>query len=235
MTVAVIMQPTYLPWLGYLDLMDKADLFVVLDNVQFEKQSWQQRNRIKTAAGQWQWLSVPVVRRFPQNIDTVVIDNHQNWPQKHWRSIEQSYRRAPYWAEYQTSLSEIYSRPWENLIALNLELITYLKRQTGIQTQLILASAIPVSGSKVDRLLNICRYLEADIYLSPAGAADYIEEDNRFGAAGLELRYQQFEHPVYAQLYGEFISHLAAIDLLFNQGPNCLEIIRSGSRLAEVF
>ena len=225
--IATIMQPTYLPWIGYFALMDEADRFVFLDNVQFEKQSWQQRNRIKTSNG-WTWLSVPVIRKFPQRIDATRINNSQNWMRKQWKTIEQNYRRARYWERYRAPLSEIYSRNWEHLVGLNLEIIFWLMEEFGIHTETLRASKLPVSGEKVSLLIDICRYLGASVYLSPAGSACYIEEDNQFNAEGISLEYQRYKHPIYRQLYGEFISHMAAIDLLFNEGPNSLAIIRSG-------
>lgn len=226
--IAAIMQPTYLPWIGYFDLMDTSDFFVLLDTVQFEKQAWQQRNRIKTADGQWKWLTAPVIQNLGQRIDAVKIDNSKSWPRKHWGTIEQCYRRAPYWQLYSDGLSKIYTRHWDNLVELNLTLIKYLKDQFGIKTDLFRASELPVFSGKVRLLIEICHYLKVNAYISPVRAANYIEQDNIFESEGISLVYQQFEHPVYAQMYGEFISHMSAIDLLFNEGPKSLEIIRSG-------
>lgn len=221
------MQPTYLPWIGYLDLIDQVDSFVFLDDVQFEKQSWQQRNRVKTSDG-WQWLSIPVIRKFPQRLDATRINNSQNWMRKHWKTIEQHYRRGKYWEEYYTPLLEIYSREWAHLVDLNLEIIFWLMKEFGIHTKTLRASVLPISGKKVSLLLDICHYLGADVYLSPTGSAVYIEEDNRFDAEGIRLKYQHYRHPVYNQLYKGFATHMAAIDLLFNEGSKSLEIIRSG-------
>ena len=226
--IAVIMQPTYLPWIGYFDLMDGADVFVVLDTVQFEKQSWQQRNRIKTAEKESKWLTVPVIQGLGQKINDVRINNLGPWRRKHWGTIEQYYKKAPYWKVYGDGMAAIYSQSWENLAELNLSLINFLKDQFGIKTELIKASGIPASGNKVRLLVDICHYLKADTYLSPPGSASYIELDNIFDSEGISLVYQQYEHPVYTQLFGDFISHLSSIDLLFNEGPKSLEIIRSG-------
>lgn len=226
--IAVIMQPTYLPWMGYFDLMDNADVFVIFDTVQFEKQAWQQRNRIKTAKKESKWLTVPVVQELGQRIRDVKIKAFNPWRRKHWGSIEQYYKRAPYWKPYSEGLAAIYAQPWDSLFELNLTLLNFLKDQLGITTKLVCASDIPVSGEKVGLLVNICHYLKADVYISPVRAAEYIEEDNMFVAGGITLRYHQYEHPVYPQLFGEFLSHMSVIDLLFNQGPKSLEIIRSG-------
>jgi hypothetical protein len=226
--IAVIMQPTYLSWIGYFDLMDTADVFVLLDTVQFEKQAWQQRNRIKTAEGQSLWLTVPVIQNLGQKMADVKINNAIPWRRKHWGTIEQYYKRAAYWKLYSDGLAAIYSQSWENLLDLNLTMINFLKEQFGIKTELVSASTIPVSGEKVRLVTNICHYLKADVYLSPVRAADYIEKDNIFKAEGISLIYHQYEHPVYAQLYGGFMPFMSSIDLLFNEGPNNLNIIRSG-------
>jgi len=228
--IAVIMQPTYLPWIGYFDLMDKAGVFVFLDNVQFEKQAWQQRNRIKSSDGQWKWLTVPVVQNISQHINEVRIDNTRNWSKKHWKTIEQYYLHAPCWKQYSPGLEEIYSQKRDFLVDLNLAIITYIKNQFKIETKLVKASDLPVTGSKVRRLVNICHHLNADVYLSSVRSADYIEQDNMFESEGISLRYHQFEHPLYSQLYGDFASNMSAIDLLFNEGPKSLDIIHSGSQ-----
>ncbi len=225
--IAAIMQPTYLPWIGYFDLMDEADVFVILDSAQFVKCSWQHRNRVKMQ-NKWGWLSVPIIRNSFQRIDAACIDNTHGWMEKHWKTAKQYYRKARYWKD--SPLLEIYSRKWEYIVDLNLEIISWLADEFKIDTKILRASALPVSGSKVDLLIDICQYLHADTYLSPAGSAIYIEEDNRFEDEGIILRYQDYQHPVYRQLYGDFISHMAAIDLLFNEGPNSSKIIRSGRK-----
>lgn len=227
--IVVIMQPTYLSWIGYYDLMDNADIFVILDIVQFEKQAWQQRNRVKIAEGQSKWLTVPVFQNLGQKIREVKINNNEPWRKKHWGTIEQCYRRATYWKHYCDGLAEIYSREWESLLELNVALINYLSEQFGIKTKIVRASQIPTSDEKVHLLTNICHHFNADTYLSPVRAADYIEKDNIFESEGITLRYHEYKHPVYTQLFGEFLSFMSAIDLLFNEGPKCLDIIRSGS------
>ena len=226
--IAVIMQPTYLPWIGYFDLMDSADIFVLLDTVQFEKQSWQQRNKIKTGEAESKWLTVPVVQGLEQKIRDTKIETANPWRRKHWGTIEQYYRRDPYWEQYREGLSALYSKSWEFLFDWNVAILTFLKEQFGLKTKFVRASEIPVSGDRVGLLVNICHYLNANAYLSPVGSAEYIEANNIFAAEGISLKYQEYLHPDYKQLYGEFMSHMSAIDLLFNEGPASLEIIRSG-------
>lgn len=226
--IAVIMQPTYLPWIGYFDLMDTADVFILLDSVQFEKQSWQQRNKIKTADTGSKWLTVPVVQGLQQKICDVRIEVSNPWRRKHWGTISQYYKHAPYWKQYNEELATLYSREWNFLFDWNVALITFFKEQFGIQAKMERASQIPVTGDRVGLLVNLCHYVKADVYLSPVGSAGYIEENNMFASRGISLIYQKFSHPVYNQTNGDFMSHMSAIDLLFNEGPASLEIIRSG-------
>ncbi len=226
--IAVIMQPTYLPWIGYFDLMDTADVFILLDSVQFEKQSWQQRNRVKTVDAGSKWLTVPVVQGLQQKISEVRIEASNPWKRKHWGTISQYYKNAPFWKQYNEELSALYSREWDLLFDWNAAMITFLKEQFGIGTDFVRASEIPVTGDRIGLLANLCHYVKADVYLSPVGSSDYIAENNIFDSEGIFLIYQQYTHPVYNQLHGNFMSHLSAIDLLFNEGPASLDIIRSG-------
>ena len=227
----VIMQPTYLPWVGYFDLMDQADCFVLLDTVQFARQSWQQRNRIKTAQGA-QWLTVPVVREFPQRIDQVKINNTGTWAMTHWRTVEQNYRRAACWSEYAGALEKLFMRRWERLAELNSAFIQVLHEQMGIVTPLVRASEMALTGQRESLLLNLCQQLGATVYLSPLGSAVYLQDDAPFAAKGIRVEFQHYEHPEYQQLYPPFVSHLSALDLLLNEGAGSLEILRAGRRTA---
>ncbi len=227
----VIMQPTYLPWMGYFDLMDQADCFVILDTVQFARQSWQQRNRIKAANGA-QWLTVPIVREFPQRIDRVEINNTTAWAMTHWRSIEQNYRRAQNWNQYAGALQELFAQHWEHLADLNITFIQWLREQFGILTPLVHASELVLNGQRESLLLNLCQQLGATVYLSPLGSAIYLQDDSAFAAQGIQVEFQHYEHPLYQQLYPPFISHLSALDLLLNEGAASLEILRAGRREA---
>lgn len=223
------MQPTYLPWLGYIALMQQADVFVLLDDVPFSYQSWQHRNRIR-AGSSWQWLTVPVRKRGTQRINEVLIDNDQPWPRKHVQSILQNYARAPWLAEHRAWIESAYARPPRLLCELNVSLITELARRLDVDTPLRSAAALQASGDRVGRLIAICRELGADEYLSPLGAFEYIEADNQFLEAGIQLGYQHFEHPVYRQPSAEFVPQLSALDLLLNEGPASRGILAGGTR-----
>lgn len=215
-----IMQPTYLPWIGYFDLMERVDHFVFLDTVQFSKQSWQQRNRIKTHQGEL-ILTVPVQQKIGQIIGEVRIDNRSPWARKHWKSIKLAYEKAPFWNEISKDLAPVYERKHELLNGLNLSLIEKIKVLLGITTKTSQSSEIiHVEVDRTERLIQIIRDLGGTDYLSPIGAKDYIEEDLQlFEKNGIRVEFQNYEHPRYPQLHGEFVSHLSAIDYLFNLGP----------------
>jgi hypothetical protein len=229
-TVA-IMQPTYLPWVGYFDLIDQCDLFVLLDCVQFDRRSWQQRNRIKTATGA-AWLTVPVRAkgRRDQQIRDVEIDPGGDFPVKHVRALQHAYGRAPHASPYLEQLTGLLAGGATHLAALNTSVIEWVCRVAGIDTPLVRSSTLPAEGARVDRLLSICRAVGATRYISPRGSRGYIDADNRFDDAGIELRYQHYEHPTYRQLHGPFASHMCAPDLLLNEGTQALAILRSGRR-----
>ena len=229
MTIA-IMQPTYLPWAGYFDLVDQGDLFVFLDTVQFEKQSWQQRNRIKTPSGAL-WLTVPCRQRLPQSITEVRIDPASKWRRKHWLSLSANYAHAPHWHVHRGALEAIYARDWDRLVDLNVAMITLMASLLGIAARFVRASEMSLeSGDRTGRLVEICTRLGADTYLSPRGAFVYLESDRPFTDRGIRLRFQRFDTPEYRQSFGDFIPGLSAIDLLINEGPSALGLIRSARR-----
>ncbi len=226
MKVLAAHQPQYLPWLGYLDKMDQADVFVHLDNVQFKKNEWQNRNRIRTAEG-WQWLTVPVRHRFPQTIAEVEIDDRTAWTRKHLQALKQNYGKAPHVDALMPQLEVALESPGSHLAPLNIGLIDLIVGILGIETLTILGSDVPAREDPNARLIDLCRALEADTYLSGAGAREYLDVD-AFAAAGIEVRFQAFEHPVYAQRYQPFEPYLSVVDLVMNCGEESLSVIRSG-------
>jgi hypothetical protein len=229
MRTAVIIQPTYLPWMGYFDLMDQCDAFVLLDCVQFEKRSWQQRNQIKTPQGATM-LTVPVFSkgRHTQRIVDVAIDFGHGFPEKHIKSVERVYRRARYYDRYAPEWAAILNKRHSRLVDLNIELITWFAAHLGITREFTRSSTLAASGGRVERLISICRHLGADRYVSPPGSKAYIDQNNCFADCGIELRYHAFQHPVYRQLHGDFIGYLSVLDLLLNEGPDSVAILRSG-------
>jgi WbqC-like protein family len=229
-----ISQPTYLPWIGYFDLIDQVDAFILLDNVQFEKQSWQQRNRIKTPAG-LQWLTVPVRLRgrFGQLINEVEIRDIEFW-RHHLRAIELNYRRAPFFDNYfeELSFQIVATKSSSPRIAdLDIRLIEWFMDVLGIQTRLLLSSQLKQPGRRTELLANICASLGAKEYVSPLGSAEYLlqEMEVLFGK-GIDLVFQHYEHPRHRQMFPPFCPYASILDLIFNEGERALEILRSGRR-----
>jgi hypothetical protein len=223
--IVAIHQPQYLPWIGYFHKMLSADAFCYLDNVQYKKNEWQNRNRIRSADG-WQWLTVPVTYRYPQRIGEVGVNNDVNWGRKHLQALRTSYGRAPYFDRYFPCFEGILACRWEGIAALNLRLIRCLREILGVGGRpAVCASGIAASEEPTQRLVDICRTLGADTYLAGEGAAGYMEPEP-FHRQGIQVVTQAFEHPVYPQLFGQFQSHLSVVDLIFNCGPESADIIR---------
>jgi hypothetical protein len=234
--ICVIMQPAYLPWLGYFDLIDQSQVFIFLDNVQFEKQSWQQRNRIRTPRG-LEWLTVPIFikGRSLQLIRDVEIAKSDRFPLKHWRKIEIAYRDAPYFTKYQQDLKELLLDASSMLYELNIEIIKWLTAMLEIKADFATSSALGGQGKRSSLTVDLCKKVGAEIYLSPLGAQEYLQADyQKFAQADINVWLHHYEHPVYRQLYSPFLSYASVIDLLFNEGERSLEIIRSGRRDANL-
>jgi hypothetical protein len=224
-----IHQPNFLPWVGYFYKMSRCDTFVVLDDVQFSKGSFQNRNRIKTANGV-SWLTVPVLTRGrgTQCTDEVLINVVTDWRRKHWNTICQNYGRTPYFSLFADAFSEIYSCEWTKLVDLNEALIRQIFDYLDIYPTIVKSSNLETVGHGAERLISICKTLGVDTYLSGFGGQSY-QDQQLFDAAGIKLEVYGFRHPVYPQLWGDFIENLSVIDLLFNCGERSREIIRSCS------
>ena len=219
MTVC-IMQPTYLPWSGYFNLIAQAKDFVFLDDVQFSHQSWQQRNRI-VLEGQPHILTVPVhiTGHSGQLIDQIEVDGSRNWRKKHLGTLRQAYGKHPYGPAAVALVEEVLARGQSRLVELNIDLITAFCGAMGLQPKFYRSSALHVMGARSDRLLAICRYFGGDTYLSPVGSKAYLEEDAAFVGSGVEVVYQEFGLQPYPQRGAEqFISHMSVLDLLANVG-----------------
>lgn len=227
MLTVTIHQPGYLPWLGFFDKMAQSDIFVLLDDVQYEKNWFDNRNKIKTANGPI-WLTIPVKVSFGQRLNEVGVENKLPWRRKHYQSICDNYRRTPYFERYQAFFQNLYEQEWNTLIDLNLAIIQYLRQELGLKTKLIRSSGLRTNGQKGDRILEICDQLGADRYLSGQFGRNYLDE-KKFEAKNIRVVYQDFHHPVYRQLFGDFLPALAAIDLLFNCGPDSAAILSSSA------
>lgn len=229
--IACIMQPTYLPWIGYIDLIDQSDTFVFLDNVALSQgRSWQQRNRIATPQGPL-WLTVPVLRRAGQLISEVRIDNTQPWRRKHWTAISMHYRATPHWERYGPALCAVYEREWNLLAELNIVLIELLCDLAGVKAHFVRASTLePLAGERVAKLVEICRRVGADTYLSPLGSLEYLRSSDEFDLAEIDLVFHTYQHPAYRQASGSFLDHLSFLDALMNLGETATGVMRSGRR-----
>ncbi len=219
-----IHQPQFLPWLGYLDKIDQADLFVVLDSVQFKKNEWQNRNRIRTAQG-WQWLTVPVHYRYGQRINEIRVDETTDWRSRHLKAIEMHYARAAFRDAYLAELRARYADASSKLAELNLATVRWLLDKFGISTPVRLASEMALREEPTDRLVDICRTVGATHYLAGAGAGAYMDME-RFALSGVTLDVQVFRHPEYPQCYDPFVAGLSALDLLLVCGEGALARLR---------
>lgn len=224
--IVAIHQPQYLPWLGYFDKIDMADAFCYLDTVQFKKNEWQNRNRIKTAES-WQWLTVPVQFSFPERIDSVGVEPGGKWKKKHLNALVTNYAKAPFFGDHLPFFEGYYNKDWDRLSELNICGIEYLKDQMGLKgKKSVRASEMgEMSDDPTDRLIDICKALGGDTYLSGQDGARYMNLE-RFRERGVRVIFQDFHHPTYPQRFSDFISHLSALDLLFNWGPESLGILR---------
>lgn len=227
-------QPQYLPWLGYFDKIAGSDLFVYLDKVQYKPREFQNRNRIRTKDGVI-WLTVPVAckGRHKQGICDAAIDNEFPWQRQHLNSFKAWYGKAPFFKEYFPFFEGVYSEDWKRLSDLNIHIIKYILEKLAIDTPVRFESELDVRTESTDRIIDICKAVGADAYLSGAGGKAYLEED-KFGGAGINLTYQKFVHPVYRQQFmadeKDFLPFMSIVDLLFNEGPRSREILNRGER-----
>jgi hypothetical protein len=217
-TTLVVLQPSYLPWLGYFDQLARADVFVWYDDVQFDKHGWRNRNRLKGPKGPL-WLTVPVLHsgRSDQLILDVEIDNRLPWRRKQCSTVAQLYAHAPFLEAHLPAFTAILDQPWERLVDLDIATTDWLAREFDINTPRFRSSSLRIDGDRNERLLDFCRHFAATRYLTGDSARDYLDVA-RFEANGIEVVWQEYRHPVYPQLHGEFVSHLSALDLLLNVG-----------------
>lgn len=228
MTTLAVLQPSYLPWLGFFDQVRRCDYFVIYDDVQYDKNGWRNRNRIKSATGPV-WLTVPVRTRgrLRQQINEVEIVNTASWARKHVRTIAEAYARAPYCSTYLPLLAELLERKWQRLVDLDIALIALMCDWFGLDVPMVRASDLTIPGDRNGRLLAFCRHFGANIYLSGDAAQAYLDVD-QFAACGIQVEWQNFRHPQYPQQHGPFLSHLSALDLVLNVGGESQAMLAAG-------
>lgn len=218
-------RPCYLPSLSFFYKMCLADVFVIADEIQYSKHSLINRARIKTATGV-NWLTVPVWTkgRKKQLINQVQIDGQQNWQRKHWKSLLVNYKYAAYFEKYANFFEKLYRHQWRSLLALNLEIINYLRERLNISTELRLISQLNVTGEGTDRLTRLLEKLGCQEYLCELELKNHLDPQ-KFQARRMALSFFSPVCPHYHQLFGSFVPGLSTIDLLFNEGENSHNLI----------
>ena len=229
-----ILQSNYIPWKGYFDLLNSVDDFIFYDEVQYTKNDWRNRNRLKTAQGV-QWLTIPVRQeKLGQKIsETRVVD--AAWGRKHWRTVAQAYARAPHFGQYHDALEQLYCRPASDYLSeINQQFIRAINGWLGIQTRLHSAADFAVHGDRTARLVQLVQAVGGTEYVSGPAAAAYLEAE-QFARAGIALTWMSYEgYPEYQQLHGPFEHRVSVLDLLLNAGPASREYMLSfPGRLAQ--
>ncbi len=229
----VVVQPSYLPWRGYFDLIRRADTFVFYDDVQYDKHGWRNRNQIKAATG-LQWITVPTHARGNVQdhlpIDSIEIDNRSNWRRKHLEAIRHAYRRAPHFESTFALLADGLSNECHRLADFTIALTVRIAESMGLKPAFVRSSNLHVSGSKSERLIETLRQVGATRYVSGPSARAYIEP-HRFVEAGIALEYIDYSYAAYPQLHGDFAPFVSIVDLLMMTGreaANYLVPIGSG-------
>jgi WbqC-like protein len=221
-------QPHYLSWLGYLHRMAQVDLFIVLDHVQFERSNHQNRSQIRLD-GEARWLTVPVVQRSQkERIIDKLIDNSgpRPWGAIHFSTLRHAYRQAEHFRTYAEALRRILDTRWERLADLDRAMLDLLRDAFDIRTPLVRSSELGVDGAKSDLILNLCRAVGADALLAGLGGSRRYLDVEAFAREGVSIKWHDFKHPTYKQCGPQpFIAGLAAIDLLFNHGPQSRAIL----------
>jgi len=215
--IVAIHQPNYLPYYGYFHKIKYSDVFVFLDNVLYSKNSYINRNKIKGPHGSF-WLTVPIVRKnvFNMKILDVKIADNINWRNIHLKSIYYHYKKSNFLNNHFKFFEDIYEREWLFLSEVNKRIITYIAEVLNLKTKFMNASDLEVQGKNTELLIDICTKIGADTYLSGQGGKIY-QDEKKFKANNIEVIYQNFSHPKYKQLFGEFIPNLSIVDMLFNE------------------
>lgn len=224
-----VVQSNYIPWKGYFDLIASVDEFVFYDEVQYTKNDWRNRNRIKTPQGV-QWLSIPVGISLRRKIRDVCIDDPGCGP-SHWQRLGANYARARHFKPIADWLEPLFrGRPWINLAEVNHSLIAAVCRFLNIDTRLTHSTDYPSDGDRTQRLVGLCQKAGADVYVSGPSARSYLDEA-AFASAGIEVEWFEYgPYPSYPQLWGEFVHEVSIVDLLFNCGDQAAQYMTHARR-----
>ena len=209
-----IHQPNFFPWMGYFEKMAKCDVFVLLDNVQYEKDSYINRVKIKTPKGE-KWLTFPIKNKFPQLIKDVEFADFGRGKEKILKTIEANYKKSKNFEAIFPIIQGMFQGDWKSLSGFNIYVIRLLARGLRNQPEIKIASQYDFEGKSTDLLINICKRFGTNNYLSGSGGVNYQEEE-KFKKAGIKLTYTDYVQKPYKQLWGEFIGGLSILDYLFN-------------------
>lgn len=220
--IVSIHQPNYLPSISYFHKVSKSDIFVSYDIAQYTKNSFINRNRVKTPHG-WTWITIPVKGPTAKRIMDVEIDNSKNWRKKHWLTLQANYSGCKYFGRYKNFFKEVYDTKWDMLLNINEYILRHLFEIICPHVKFKKASELDISPTldATDTLIEITKKVGGDTYLSGVGGKDYLDE-SRF--TEIALKYQKFKHPTYPQRFGKFIPNMSVIDLLFNCGDEAIKI-----------
>ena len=232
-------QPAFMPWLGYLDKMNKCDVFVVMDDLQYEAQNFQNRNRVKLNNGA-QWLTVPL-KKGSQNdriIDKMVQNDakpEEHWQRRMWQTLKTHYGRAPFFNRYAEELEGMFTTTWTHLVDLDLRMLELARQWFGINRPILRSSTLNLQGQKTDRIVDMCQKLGAKAYLSGKGGSSTYLETEKFAAIGSRVIWQHYVHPQYPQRYPQlgFVPYLGFLDLLLNCGPDSSVIAFASEQTSE--
>jgi len=226
---ALITQSNYIPWKGYFDAIDRADVFVMYDDAQYTKRDWRNRNRIKTQHG-LHWLTIPVLvkGRFHQPVHSATMAD-PDWAEIHWRTLQHEYARAKWFKEYGSRLEVLYKQASDefHLSAVNRTFLAGICESLDINTPMRWSSEFALDGGRNDKLIGMCRELGATHYLTGPAARSYLDE-SQFTRAGIEVEWIDYSHyPEYTQLHGPFQHTVSVVDLLLNEGPDARKYMRT--------
>ncbi|HEX4780769.1 MAG TPA: WbqC family protein [Usitatibacter sp.] len=232
--LVAIHQPNFMPWLGYFDRMIRADMFVLLDHVQFERRNYQNRCMVRLE-DDTKWLTVPVVQLSQkEKIIDKSVDNPADfsgarwWGPNHFQTLRYAYRKSPHFDLYAPKLREILHARWDKLVDLNIATLEFVREALAIETPLVRSSSLACEGQKSALLLDVCQRVGAKAFLGGMGGSREYLDKEAFASAHMGVEWQQFAHPVYAQAgAAPFMKGLSVLDLLFNCGPASAEIVRA--------
>ena len=236
-SILVSHQPEFLPWLGFISKASMGDAFFILDNVQFRKEGFQNRNKIRVHDSKgWQWLTIPILTKGKsrQKISEVNINNTENWKKSHLTSLKLSYAKSPHFKQIYDEVESIYDKSdYIKLIDFNTSIIQYAFKKFKInipifRTSELLLKGYDVSGTKSDLEINLCKIMNATLFVFGQYGRTYIEKE-KYQKNKIKFVFQDFRHPTYKQIHGKFLSEMSFLDLLFNYGDESYKIIQSNS------